>query len=119
MLLDRRDAIDALVVGIGVVVSGKQALDLGNVEFLQRLKPQMTIEEKPDPGLLRISHHDGRFNQADRSDRTEHLGIGPARPGAFRQRLDRTDRRDRARQTVPADRSKTRRVRKEWYSTGC
>ena len=103
MLLDRRDAIDALVVGVGVVVSRKQALDLGDAEFLQRLKPQMTIEEKPGSGILFVCHDDGRFDQADRFDRTQHLRIGSALPGAGRQRLQRNDRRNGDRQKIAVE----------------
>ena len=47
MLLDRGDAVDALVIGIGVVVSGEQAFDLGDAEFFQCLQPQMAVQKEP------------------------------------------------------------------------
>ena len=52
VLLDRRDAVDALVVGIGVVVRGEQALHLSDAEFLQRFQPKVAIQEKPVPGFF-------------------------------------------------------------------
>jgi len=70
VLLDRRDAVDALVVGIGVVVRGEQALHLSDAEFLQRFQPKVAIQEKPGSGVLFIRHNDGRFDQTDRLDGT-------------------------------------------------
>jgi hypothetical protein len=100
VLLDRRDAVDALVIGIGVVLRGEQALDLCNAELLQRLQAKMAVQEKPGAGIRPIRHDDRRFDKADRLDGTQYLQIRSAFLGAVRQRLERNDRRDGDRQEI-------------------
>jgi hypothetical protein len=55
MLLDRGNAIDALVVGVCVVVRGDETLDLCIPQVPQRLDPEMAVEQEVPIRMIAVA----------------------------------------------------------------
>ena len=85
VFLDDREAIDALVVGEGLVVGGNQASDFGLAHILENVDTKMTIEKQILARLAPVARDNRRLDNADLSN-----GSGDLR--VFRCLLDR--RRD-------------------------
>src|SRR3546814_1644260 len=73
VLLGRRQTTDPLVIGEGVVVGSDQTGHLRFAEVLQRLDPQVAVEQEVAAWISRISNDHRRFDQAHRLHRSENL----------------------------------------------
>lgn len=75
MFLHRRQAVDPLVVGVGLIVCCNQAIDGLGPELFQSLDAQMAIEQEILPWMLGVGDDDRRLDQSDRLDGTDNLGV--------------------------------------------
>ena len=94
VFLDRREAADLSIVGEGLVVGGDETFHLALARVLQRLDPQVAVEQQPGRGLVGVPDDDGRLDDPDLGDGGHDL---PVLPAGFRglaksaQRQDRVD----------------------------
>src|SRR5699024_8153062 len=68
VLLDRRETADLPVVGERLVVGGDEAFYLLSTGVLQRLDPQVTVEQQPGGRLVVVPHNNRRLYDTDLGD---------------------------------------------------
>ena len=73
MLLDGRQPVDPVVVGVAFVVLGDQARRVGESEFLQSEHPDVPIKQQVHAGRLVSLGDRERLDEADRIDGRDDL----------------------------------------------
>ena len=75
VLADVGEHVDALVIGVALVVGREDALNFQFVPLLQNIQPNGSVEEKEGPVPNRRNHQ--RLHQSDMRNRRRNLSILP------------------------------------------
>jgi hypothetical protein len=75
VLLNGRDAADALVVGEGLVVGRHEAFDLFLTQILQDFDPDMSVEQQPAAIGVAAARNHWRLDQSNLPDRCGDLSV--------------------------------------------
>jgi hypothetical protein len=94
MLLDRRQPIDPLVVGKGLVIIGDQARRLAVAEVRQRGVAQMAVDQHIGSGVVLAPRDDQRFDDADLTDRGDNALVAHRLLDGIGHALDRQNVRE-------------------------